>query len=45
MNQQTNQNAYKVKKEGEVTINKNVKVSKKYDTSNSEYVDYEEIKD
>jgi len=48
MNQKMNQNAYEQKKEGEVTINKNAKTTKtakKYNTSNSEYVDYEEIKD
>lgn len=44
-NQHLNQDVYNTKKEGEVTIDKNPQNSRKTNTKNGEYIDYEEVKD
>jgi hypothetical protein len=44
-NQQMNQDVYNTKKEGEVTIDKNPQNSRKTNSKDGEYVDYEEVKD
>lgn len=44
-NQQMNQDVYNTKKEGEVTIDKNPQNSRKTNSKDGEYIDYEEVKD
>ena len=44
-NQQMNQDVYNNKKEGEVTIDKNPQNSRKTNSKDGEYVDYEEVND
>ncbi len=44
-NNQTNQNEYNNKKEGEVTIDINQSGAKKFHKTDGDYIDYEEVED